>query len=124
MDIRDKLEEAQQSHLELDTLQARLVSLELGRTIWEAETEGLLLKAGGILKSANNAESRARTMQKNYENFFDTVDPDSLEALQEEGGAAVPQADGDPGETEELLPLPLGLAPTGKALATHLKFAR
>jgi len=45
-------------------LRERLETLELSRATWEAEIDGLLLRAENHLKSARAAEERARTKKK------------------------------------------------------------
>ena len=50
-----------------DSLNERLQALEQGRALWEAEIDGLLLKAENQLKSARASEERTRTKAKAYE---------------------------------------------------------
>jgi len=58
----------------------RLVMLEQHRLQFEAECEALLMKAGGKMQAAANAEARTRTMKKSYETDIDPLAPDSEEA--------------------------------------------
>jgi len=96
--------------------EARLDDLERSRSLWEAQMDAILVKADSTLKSANNAESRARTMKRAYER----LDPFDEEG--EEVETAVPSGHVENGEEQEVLPLRVDVAPTGKALATRLKF--
>jgi len=50
-----------------DGLRERVEDLELSRAVWEAEIEGLTLKAENHMKSARAAEERTRTMKRSYE---------------------------------------------------------
>jgi len=104
-----------------DTLVERLDGLERKMGIWEADTEALLLKAGGKLQAANNAESRARTMKRNYEDFFE----DSLENRAAEIEAEPLQlgtGDDPAGTANGLLPLSLGLETDERAARLRAKF--
>jgi len=102
-------------------LGGRLEELERSRALWEAEVDALIMRAESTLKAAKNAEMRSKTMAKTYESFFDTVGENGIEALQAAAWRAVPDADGAPGDEEELQSVPLGLE-GGKAHATRIKF--
>jgi len=92
----------------------RLEALELSRAQFEADIEGVLMKAEGKLKAASNAEARERTMQKGR------LDPfDSEGAADEE---AVRYPDAPVGQEEEMHPLHMDLAPGSKAYALRAKF--
>jgi len=56
--------------------EARVEELERSRAKWEAEIEALLMKADSTLRSANNAEARARTMAKHEESRSDPFPED------------------------------------------------
>jgi len=60
----------------------RLERLETDRHQFEAEVQGLLLKADGKLKAASNAEARERQLKRSYERQFDPLaeDVDEVEA--------------------------------------------
>lgn len=97
----------------------RLEELERSRARWEAEIEAMLLKADSTLKSAANAESRARTMMKHAE---------KLDPFHDEGEAAeapIVQGGYAPASEEEgLLPMHLDVAPlNSKALALRAKYS-
>lgn len=95
----------------------RLEDLERTRAKWEAEMEAQLLKADSTLKSASNAESRSRTMLKHAEKLVDPFD-DEGEDVEE----TLPLGNGQRVEAEEVLQVPLGLAPTNKAHALRAKW--
>jgi len=102
-----------------DPAEARLEDLERSRSKWEAEIEARIMKAESIYKSANNAESRARTMEKTYAKFADSFD---LEG--EEEPETVSNGDAGGGEEERLLPLRLDVAELdGKEQALRAKFS-
>jgi len=96
----------------------RLEDLELNRVRFEAEMEGLLLKAEGKLKAASNAEARERTMRKSYEDDADPFgeDGDEIEALD-----APIYVEG--GDEEGLQPVHVGLEKNSKDYARRLKFS-
>lgn len=98
--------------------EARLEELERSRTLWEAKIEGLILRAENTLKSANNAESRARTMLRHYEKDADPFDEDG-----EEEPGAVPEGYAPVLAEEELQPVHVDLATAYKAHALAAKFA-
>jgi len=97
----------------------RLEDLELSRAKWEAEMEAELLRAQSTLRSANNAESRARTMVRRYEEDADggfknrDRSPDSM--------WIGPDDDVAPSEAAELPP-DVRIEADAKALATRFKF--
>ncbi len=62
----------------------RLEELERGRALWEANMQALIVGAKGTYDGARNAENRARTMKRHYEN---------LDPLDREGeGSQEPEA--------------------------------
>lgn len=88
----------------------RVEHLERTRSIWEAEIEAGVLKADGKLKAANNAESRARTMERHVEKHLDPFDEDGEEgALQEQGQGQLSELDVEAGNEQGVLPVPVGL---------------
>ncbi len=97
----------------------RLEALELSRHHFEAEMSGLVLKAEGKLKAANNSEARERQLKKSYENRIDPLHPDGEE----------PEAEGDPvsgddvarGEADRLQAMRMDVA-TGKQAALRRKW--
>ena len=99
----------------------RLNALELSRHRFEAEMEGILLKADGKLKAASNAEARERQLKKSYErNLLDPLDTDGQEGTEERAEFLPVHA--APGEAQGMPPLHLDVAPNGKALAVRAKF--
>lgn len=121
MNLRDAVSDLTAATREQGPAIERLEALELSRHQWEAMCEGLLQKAEGKLKAANNAEARERANKKSYEHLIDPLAEvgDEPEAPH---GTLVLGDDASPGEAERLSALRLGVAPTGKALATRAKF--
>ena len=100
--------------------EARLEELERSRSLWEAEVRALILKAESTYRSASNAESRARTMEKAYEKHADPF-PEDGEELEE----TLPRGYEPTGEEEGVHAVPVGLAPVvGKTNALNRKFMR
>jgi len=99
----------------------RLEVLELSRHQWEAMCEGLLQKAEGKLRAANNAEARERANKKSYEHLLDP-----LAEVGDEPEAATRNADRDDdaafSEAQRLSALRLDVAPSPKTLAQRAKF--
>ena len=99
----------------------RLEALELSRHQWEAMCEGLLQKAEGKLRAANNAEARERANKKSYEHL---LDPLAEVGDEPEAPPRDPDRDDDAAFSEEkrLHSLRLDVAPNHKALAQRAKF--
>lgn len=101
----------------------RITALELSRHQFEAEMQGVLLKADGKLKAASNSEARERQIKKANDRLADPFSEDGEEVA--EAGRAVLADDAAAGEAERLHALRLDLAPTdGKALAVRAKWGR
>jgi len=100
---------------------ARLEKLELSRFQFEAMCEGLLQKAEGKLRAANNAEARERANKKSYEHL---LDPLAEEGVEPETPGRHPDSANDVGDGEEerVSALRLDVAPNNKALAQRAKF--
>jgi len=100
----------------------RLDALELSRHRFEAEMEGMLLKADGKLKAASNAEARERQLKKSYEkHLLDPLDSDS----QEESKPAFVLSDDAAGSEAQRVPsLHLDVASDKKAYAVRAKWGR
>jgi len=97
--------------------EARLEELERSRARWEAEIEALVMKAGGTLKAASNAESRSRTMIRHAEKLSDP--------FAEPGEEVQPplfEGDAAPSEAEEMQPLRLAVAANSKEGRLRAKF--
>lgn len=99
----------------------RLEALELSRHQWEAMCEGLLQKADGKLKAANNAEARERANKKSYERLLDPLAEigDGPEATQ---GHPDSGNDVAAGEAERVQALRVDVALTPKQLAQRAKW--
>lgn len=99
----------------------RLNALELYRHQFEAEVAGILLKAEGKLKAANNAEARERQLKRSYERITD----EGADAGEPgtEGGRIVGPLDAEAGEVETVQPLRLDMAPNNKAYALRAKWS-
>ena len=99
----------------------RLEALELSRHQFEAKCEGLLLKAEGKLRAANNAEARERALRRSYEHLIDPLlDPgDQPEAPARNADG---KDDAAPSEEERLQAMRLDVAPSNKTLAQRAKF--
>jgi len=95
----------------------RLDDLELSRHRFEAEMEGLLLKAEGKLKAAANAEARERHQRQKRDADFDPF-LDDREEIEE----ALPESDAPLGDPEELQPMRMGLETNSKAHALRAKW--
>jgi len=97
---------------------ARLDALELDRHQFEAEMEGLLLKAEGKLKAAANAEARERHQREKRDADFDPFpdDRDQVEAFE-------PGSYAENGEEEEVQPVHMGMETNSKATALRYKFS-
>lgn len=128
-DLADRLQEVGSAlnlacHLQegLGPATDRLANLELSRAKFEAEMNGLVLKAEGKFKAANNAEARERQLRKSRERLnLEEGDPDS-QGL-ETPGSPVLGDDVEVSERERLHALRLGVAPVdGKALALNHKW--
>jgi len=100
----------------------RVDALEISRHKFEAEIEGMLLRAEGKLKAASNAEARERQLKRSYEkHLLDPLDPDSQEGTEETALLPIHAA---PGEAQGMSPLRLDLGPNNKAHAVRAKWGR
>lgn len=97
----------------------RLDALELSRHQFEAEIQGILLKAEGKLAAASNAEARERQLKKSYERLVEESDLDGDPRPEEDG---VLPLDAQEREAERLHALRLDVAPNNKTLAVRAKF--
>jgi len=99
----------------------RLELLELSRHQFEANCEGMLLRAEGKLGAAKNAEQRERQLKKSYAHLVDTVDEIGVEP---ETAERYPDSNHDAATSEEerVSALPLDVAVSPKALAQRAKF--
>ena len=99
----------------------RLTALELSRHQFEAQMEGLFLKADGKLKAASNAEARERQLRKSYEHLIDPLAEDGEEG---KGNDAVLPIHAAAGGAEGMHPLRLDVAADPKAAAVNAKWAQ
>ena len=99
----------------------RLNALELSRHHFEAECEGMLLKADGKLKAASSAEQRERQLKRANERLADPFDVDSKEG--EEAGDAVRRFDAEAFPEKGVPAVRLGLATNNKAHALRAKWS-
>ena len=99
----------------------RLDALERERHNFEAMAEGLLLKAEGKHKAANNAEARERALKRSYEKNIDELDLSGDEVEGERGVLPIHVATG---ENERLSPVRVDVAPNNKAAAITAKWGR
>lgn len=99
----------------------RLDALERSHHQFEAMCEGLLMKAEGKFRAANNAEARTRADKRSYEHLLDPLaeigDEPETPARNPDSGH-----DAAAGEAEGLSALRLGVAANPKALAQRAKF--
>jgi len=110
--------EAQQ---QLGSAIERLEALERSRAQFEAEMDGLVLKAEGKFRAANNAEARARTLKGSRERNSDPLAEDG-EHEETEGRHAGGDDDAAPSEADRLLGVRMAVASTNKTLAQRAKF--
>ncbi len=95
----------------------RLEVLELSRSQWEAEMEGIFLKADGKAKAAASSEARERTMRKSYEHLIDPLDDD-----RQEESTPLPLGYAPASETEGMPAVRLDVAPDNKTRALNSKW--
>jgi len=118
--LTDTLLIAVNTQRELGPAFDRLEKLERSRVHFEAECEGMLLKADGKLKAASAAEQRERQLKRANEKLVDSFD------IEGEGGAApgpyVQLDDVAPSEEEGLPAVRLALATNNKAHAQRMKW--
>ena len=107
--------------LEQGPASERLEVLERSRHQFEAQCEGLLLKAEGKLRAANNAEARERALRKTYEHLIDPLDEVGVEP---ETPTRNPSGNDDApaSEAQRLQALRMDVAPSNKTLAQRAKF--
>ncbi len=117
--LTSALEELATTQRGLGPASDRLEVLERARHQFEAECEGMLLKADGKLKAAANAEARERQLKKAAQRLTDPF-PEEGEARTEP--APVFGNHVAAGEAPGVSPVRVALAPTGKAFAVRAKF--
>ena len=97
----------------------RLEALELSRHQFEAECQGMLLRADGKLKAATSAEQRERQLKKANQKLVDDFDLIGVEGPE---GAPDVGHDVAPSEAQGLPPVRLDVAPNRKAAAVNAKW--
>lgn len=103
---------------EMGGSEERLEELERSRARWEAEVEAMILKAESTYKSAANAESRGRTMERHAQKLSDPFAEEGDEV--QEG---IPPEYAPVGESQGVLPLRVDVAePSKRELAKRMKF--
>jgi len=117
--LTDALEDIARIQRELGPAVERLDRIELSRHQWEAEIEGMLLKADGKLKAAAASEQRERQLKKANQRLDTEFDP-----VGEDGTPPATDAghDAPGGEAPGMPPVRLALAPNNKALAVRAKW--
>ena len=119
--LRVELSELCAVQKELGPARERMEQLETSRHQFEALCEGLLLKAEGKLRAANNAEARERANKRSYEHLLDPLAEDGVEVLETTAGS-VRLHDDASSEEERLQAMRLDVAPSNKTLAQRAKF--
>lgn len=117
--LTDTLEHLCRIQRELGPALERLDTLERSRHQFEAECEGMLLKADGKLKAASSAEQRERQLKKANQRLSLEFDPDGEEGAER---ATVLPDDAPRGEAQGLPPVRLALALNNKAHAVRTKW--
>ena len=118
-DIADVLHEVSGRVADRAELVDRIEELELSRAKWEAELEGLLMKAESKLKASNNAEARTRVMKKSYESFADEGETE----IAQEVFQHIPDGNVAPSRAEPLPAMHVDVAQNDKAGAVRMKFS-
>ena len=98
----------------------RLEALERSRVHFEADVEGMLLKADGKLKAATSAEQRERQLKKANDKLTDPFSPDG--EAEPENPAWVRRDDVEGGEGQGVPAVRLALASNNKAHAVRTKW--
>jgi len=100
----------------------RLEDLERSRTHFEANVEGMLLKADGKLKASMAAEQRERQLKRANEKRADEFD--LISETVPAPGPLVLGDDAPPSHEEGVPPVHLAVAPSNKARALNAKWGR
>jgi len=117
--LTSALQELATIQRELGPALDRLEGLERSRIHFEAECEGMLLKADGKLKAAASAEARERQLKKANARLADPFRDDVDEAT--ERAPVLPDYVA-PGEAPGVPPVRLALAPNSRTAAVRAKF--
>ena len=114
--LTSSLNRIAQLHDDIGPALDRLEKLERSRIHFEAECEGMLLKADGKLRAAASSEARERQLSKR------NPDPFGDPSEEVEAAAAVLPNHVAGSEAEGLRPVRLALAPNNKTAAVRAKF--
>lgn len=107
---------------ELGPAAERLDALELSRVRWEAECEGLLLKAEGKHNAAKSAEQRERKLSRSYaRDIADPFPPVGGEEPSTEG-EFIHADNGGGGEARQVPTVRAAVAPSPHALRLRAKW--
>ena len=117
--LTDALQELNQTQQALGPALDRLEALERSRHQFEAECEGMLLKADGKLKAATSAEARERQLKRANDRLADPFGPDGVEKSEP---AAVLPNHAQAGQAPGVPAVRLALATNNKAHAVRAKF--
>ena len=117
--LSDALTDLAHVQQDLGPASDRLDALERSRHHFEAECEGMLLKADGKLKAAASAEQRERQLKKANDRLSVEFDPASEEGQEP---APVPSDDAQRGEGQGVPAVRLALATNNKAHAVRTKW--
>ena len=119
MALTSSIDRIAQLHDDIGPALDRLEKLERSRIHFEAECEGMLLKADGKLRAAANAEARERQLKQAHQRIADP-----LGEIIEEGAApeAVLPNHVARGEAEGLRPVRVAVATNNKTAAVRAKF--
>jgi len=120
-EVRNALTALVSAQRELAPAKERMDNLELSRHQFEANCEGILLRAEGKLQAAKNAEQRERQLKKSYAHLVDEVDEIGVEP---ETAGRHPDSGNDvaPSEEERLSAMHLDVEISPKAFAQRAKF--
>ena len=118
--LTDTIEALNETQRQLGPALDRLEALERSRIHFEADVEGMLLKADSKLKAAAGAEQRERQLKKANDRRAFEFDPESEEGS--EPGAPVLSGDAPRGEAPGVPAVRLALASNNKAHAVRTKW--
>jgi len=117
--LTSALEELATIQRDLGPALDRLEVLERTRLQFEAQCEGMLLKADGKLKAAASAEARERQLKKANDRV---AEPFPEDGEGEPHGTFVLSDHAPPGEAPGMPPVRVALAPNSKTAAVRAKF--
>ena len=119
--LTDALKDLADIQRQLGPALDRLEALERSRIHFEADVEGMLLKADGKLKAATSAEQRERHLKRTNEKLSDPFSDEGTAEREDPTDAAVPPHAGA-GAPEGVSPVHMVLATNNKAHAVRTKW--